>query len=149
MVLCWSSVCLSVRLSVFSLQDDNLNKYQWIFTKLVMWIDIVEIWFGIANGQILSIFDRVICLSHEWLGIIVSFFYLFWFHKTFCGKGKLSRPWSDCLFWEQTILPAFFFLFRHENRGMPNEYPQHTFSWRNNLPDTFSYLELGLSVLFN
>ena len=28
--------------------DDNLNK--WIFTKLGMSMDIVEIWFGIANG---------------------------------------------------------------------------------------------------
>ena len=36
-------------------------KYQWIFIKLGMCIDIVEIWFGIANGQILSIFDSVIC----------------------------------------------------------------------------------------
>ena len=38
--------------------DDNLSKHhQWIFTKLRMCIDIVEIWFGIANGQILSDFD--------------------------------------------------------------------------------------------
>ena len=29
-----------------------------------MCIDIVEIWFGIANGQILSIIDRVVCLQH-------------------------------------------------------------------------------------
>ena len=33
---------------------DNLSKYQWIFTKLGMCIDIVEIWFGIAYGQIMS-----------------------------------------------------------------------------------------------
>ena len=47
----------SVRLSVrFSFPDDNLSKHQWIFTKLGMCIDIVEIWFGIANGQILSTF---------------------------------------------------------------------------------------------
>ena len=47
-----------VRPSVhFSFLDDNLSKHQWIFTKLDMCIDIVEIWFGIANGQILSIFD--------------------------------------------------------------------------------------------
>ena len=31
--------------------DDNLSKYQWIFTKLGMCIDIVEIWFGITNWQ--------------------------------------------------------------------------------------------------
>ena len=29
-------------------------KHQWIFTKLSMCIDIVEIWLGIVNGQILT-----------------------------------------------------------------------------------------------
>ena len=68
MVSHWSSVspsvCLSVRrMSIhlsfrFSFPDDNLSKHQWIFTKLGMCIDIVEIWFGIANGQISSIFLR-------------------------------------------------------------------------------------------
>ena len=48
----------------FSFTDDNLCQHQWIFTKLGMCIDIVEIWFGIANGQILSIFDRVIYPKH-------------------------------------------------------------------------------------
>ena len=38
--------------SVFSIPDNNLSKYQWIFTKLGMFIDIVEIWFGNADGQI-------------------------------------------------------------------------------------------------
>ena len=42
--------------SIFSFLDDNLSKCQWIFTKLGICIDIVEIWFGIANGQISSIF---------------------------------------------------------------------------------------------
>ena len=46
---------------IFSFPDDNLSKHQWIFTKLGMCIDIVEIWFGIANGQISEIFDGVIC----------------------------------------------------------------------------------------
>ena len=41
------SVGLSVR---FSFPDDNLCKHQWIFTKLGMCIDYVDIWFGIANG---------------------------------------------------------------------------------------------------
>ena len=43
---------------------DNLSKHKWIFIKFGMCIDIVEIWFGIANGQISSNFDRVICLRH-------------------------------------------------------------------------------------
>ena len=37
---------------------DNLSKYQGSFTKLGTCIDIKEIWFGIANGQISSMFDN-------------------------------------------------------------------------------------------
>ena len=51
------SICL-IHPSVFSFQGNNLSKCQWISTKLGMCIDIVEIWFGIASGQILSIFDN-------------------------------------------------------------------------------------------
>ena len=29
----------------------ELNKCHWTFTKLDVYIDTVEIWFGIANGQ--------------------------------------------------------------------------------------------------
>ena len=53
-------MCLSVHQSyvrTISFPHDNLSKHQWIFTKLGMCFDIVEIWFGIANGQILSAFD--------------------------------------------------------------------------------------------
>ena len=55
-------VRVSVRPSVvrpsirISFPDDNLSKHEWIFTKLGMCIDIMEICFGIANGQISSIF---------------------------------------------------------------------------------------------
>ena len=56
--VCPSVVCPSIRVSF---PDDNLCKRLWIFTKLGMCIDIVEIWFGIADGQILPNFDRVIC----------------------------------------------------------------------------------------
>ena len=40
--------------SIFWFQDNNFSKYKWNFTKLGMCIDIVEICFGIANGQISS-----------------------------------------------------------------------------------------------
>ena len=52
-------MCLSIsHMSIpISLRDDNLSKHQWIFTKLDMCIDVVESWFGIANGQILADFD--------------------------------------------------------------------------------------------
>ena len=62
---------LSARdMPIFSFPDDNLTKHQWIFTKLGMCIDIVEIWFGIVNGQISSNFDGVICPRHA--HIVVS-----------------------------------------------------------------------------
>ena len=63
-------ISVSVHLSVirpsirFSFPDDNLSKHQWIFTKLVLCIDIVDIWFGIANGQISSNIYGVICPRH-------------------------------------------------------------------------------------
>ena len=56
--------------SDFWFLDNNLSKYQWIFTKLGVCIDIVVIWFGIANGQITSMFDSVICLRQ--VNIFVS-----------------------------------------------------------------------------
>ena len=67
MVSRWMSVCLSVRPSVVHPSIFRFRmitcKHQWIFTKVGMCIDTVEIWFGIANGQISSNFDRVICLN--------------------------------------------------------------------------------------
>ena len=55
---------------VFSFLDDNLSKRQWIFSKLRMCLDIVEIWFGIDNGQISSNVYGITCLRHA--HIIVS-----------------------------------------------------------------------------
>ena len=49
---------------IFSFPDDNLSKWQGILTKLAAFIDIKEIWFGIANGQILSNFYGVISPRH-------------------------------------------------------------------------------------
>ena len=42
---------------IFSFPGDILFKCQGIVTKLGTCIDIKEIWFGIANGQISSMFD--------------------------------------------------------------------------------------------
>ena len=55
---------------IFSFLHDNLCKCQGILTKLGTCIDIKEIWFGIANGQISSMFDRVICLQHNNGGVL-------------------------------------------------------------------------------
>ena len=46
---------------IFSFPGHNLNKEQGILTKLAICINIKEIWFGVANGQISSNFYGVIC----------------------------------------------------------------------------------------
>ena len=48
----------------FLFPGDNLSKYQGILTKLGTCIDIKQIWFRSANGQISSNFDGVICPRH-------------------------------------------------------------------------------------
>ena len=53
---------------IFSFSDDNLSKCQGILTKFRTGIDI-KIWFRIANRQISSIFNRVICPQHDIGGV--------------------------------------------------------------------------------
>ena len=56
--ICPQHVCIFI-------SRDNFSKCQWIFVKLGICIDIVQIWFRIADGQSLSIFDShlpAICL---------------------------------------------------------------------------------------
>ena len=48
--------------SIFSFQGNNLSEWQGILTELSTCIDIKQLWFGIANGQISW---RVICPRHE------------------------------------------------------------------------------------
>ena len=62
---------------LFSFPDYNLSKCQGILTKLGTCIDIKEIWFWIANGQILSTFDRVICPRHDNGRVLGLLFYVF------------------------------------------------------------------------
>ena len=54
----WQSY-LPMTCFLFSFLDDNSSKYQWIFTKPGLCIDIVEICFWIANGQISSILTEL------------------------------------------------------------------------------------------
>ena len=64
-----------------------------------MCIDIVKIWFGIANGQISSIFDRVICLGRAHIPVI------------------RDLGFSRGLFKEYLVIVQgyFFFLLLHKN----------------------------------
>ena len=77
-------VCLSAR-PYFHFQIINMSKCQWIFTKLDMCIDIVEIWFGIANLQSSLFLDKVVCLQHDngW----VLLFHIFFSRK--CGYNDV------------------------------------------------------------
>ena len=72
MVSRWQSDCPSycpsvhvsqIRSSLFSFPDDNLSKCNKCFSKRDVCIDIVDICFGIANGQ-MSLCLTVICLRH-------------------------------------------------------------------------------------
>ena len=54
-----------------------MSIFQWICTKLGMCIDIMEIWFGIANLQILSVFNRVTCPPHERGGVLSFHVFIF------------------------------------------------------------------------
>ena len=42
------------------------------FKKFGICIDIVEVWFGIDNGQISSIFDSIICPPHDSGGVLLT-----------------------------------------------------------------------------
>ena len=59
MVSRWTPVCPSVYPSAVFRFRMITSEQQRIFTKCGLRIDIVEIWFGIADGQISSNFDGV------------------------------------------------------------------------------------------
>ena len=56
---------------IFLFPDDSLSNHQGILNKLGTCINMKELWFRNANGQISSIFYIVICPRHDWRGIIV------------------------------------------------------------------------------
>ena len=87
-------VCPSViRPSVFSFPDGNLSKCQWIFTKLGVCIDIVEIWFGIVNGQISSIFDSYLPAIYLYFHFrMITFVNINGFSPNLACVLKLCRP---------------------------------------------------------
>ena len=67
--------------SGFSLPDDSIVTYQWIFTKLAMCIDIIEVCSGNANGQISLILIELSALDM----IVVEYYhsmFLFFIYST-------------------------------------------------------------------
>ena len=75
MVSRWTSVCLSVCLSIvhpsvrFSFPDDNLSKHQWIFTKSGVCIDIMGIWYELLKGEFHQILTE---LSAQFFFVILG-----------------------------------------------------------------------------
>ena len=89
-VCCTSVICPSV----FSFLDSNLSKYQWIFTKLGICTEIVEIWFGIANGQI---FFLQLSAHHKIVARYYHFTFLFSANKTNANAQlSLAMAWNRC-----------------------------------------------------
>ena len=69
-----------------------------------MCLDIVRIFcFGIANGQISSIFDRVICQPHD-SGEVLSFHFFYFFLCTIRDLFKLVLI---------TFLDECWYLYKH------------------------------------
>ena len=83
----------------------TINECQWIFTKLSMCINIVEIWYGITNGRNSSIFYRVTCPQHVWF-LFVSRLKL-QYKKNFT-KLRVCIDIVETWFW---IFFFFFFFF--------------------------------------
>ena len=88
---------------IFLFPVNNLCKCQVILTKLGTCIDIKEIWVGIANGQISSMFDRDICLLHDNGGVLDFNVLICWFFpaNSVCigsavevGMGKVGKSSS-------------------------------------------------------
>ena len=136
----------------------KLSKYHWIFTKLGMCIDIVEIWFGIANGQISSNFDKsylpatyfcfrtINLIVRSGLGLLQANFSIF--YRVVCpwqdNDGLLSyyiffliSPWKHML-WYSLEVPQHFkaLLMSTHNIGFRGEITKY-------LPDTLLIWRYG------
>ena len=62
----------------FLFPDNNLSKYPWIFTKLGMCIDIMEIWFGVGNVQISLIFNSYLPATQQYFHFwMITFKWIF------------------------------------------------------------------------
>ena len=160
--------------SVFSFQDNNGSKSQWIVTKVDMCIDTAEIWFGIANRQ----FSIFICLRHDNGGMLSFHVFILWFLLNRpCGLSYLQRlvaaGFRLPLHYENTPIQIYwrfttkkgkfsdktksdFFLYscsKHTVWVLVNECPQSMFLSRNKKNNVyhckpqFYYIEVGFKVV--
>ena len=97
--MCLSICCTPIRPSVFLYPFDKSN-CQWSFTKPGLFIDIMEIRFGIANVANFMISDRVICTRHDNGGLLsfdvykrdnfFDFLFVFFHTKTILKGSALT-----------------------------------------------------------
>ena len=66
---------------------NDLSKCQWIFTELGVCFDIVEIWFGTANGQISSILTELSAAKLPYFHFQINFSIQWLFTKLGIGSG--------------------------------------------------------------
>ena len=95
-------------LSAWGMPIFLLSKYQEIITKFGTCIDIKEIWFGIANGQISSIFDRVTCPWKDNGGIFSFNIFI----SIFAHVHDLVANWSKALAFG-SLVSHHYVLYRH------------------------------------
>ena len=56
-------VHVSIRPSVFSFPDDNLSNFQWLFIKLGLGMNIMEIWIGLLMNNVGQLFTELSALE--------------------------------------------------------------------------------------
>ena len=107
----------------FSFPDDNLSRHQWIFTKLGMCIDIVEIGgLGLLMGKFRKNFTELSArdtIMAGYYSLTFLFFQLFFFAKCLlfffakCLHAGENGPWAgaSASYWHISSFFFFFFFF--------------------------------------
>ena len=77
-----------------------------------MCICIVEIWFGIANGQISSIFDKVICPLHYVGRVLLFHVFIFLFDRNCIGQNFAMNEMKIVIarLLHRSVLPYYIFI---------------------------------------
>ena len=121
-----------VHLSVFSFPDINLSKRQWIFTKLGMCIDIVEIWFGFANGQIFVFFFTELSARYRtvaaYYSLMLLFLHIYLQQQTYNDKQwhnsfhySLHFALTTFITWPKTILIYYLIIKLVNSQHNPDQ----------------------------
>ena len=119
----WLCVGLSVRLSILSYPHNNLSKYQWIFAKLGVCIDIVEIWFGLILGKFLQFLTDLSatyqCFHLQMITLVnIKDFYQTWYVHWY-WRDLVWNPIADgqiSFFWQLSVRDTSIVSFLDDNQ---------------------------------